>query len=104
LNETHSLLSYQVSGLFFQYTHSSTHLKSCLLTSPLCRKSEYIAACPSESFSLLRLWFIVNNPDAVFVPELVSLETAAASYALDFIDIDMWQQTSFEKEIINMVL
>ena len=83
---------------------SSTHLKSCLLTSPLCRKSEYIAACPSESFSLLRLWFLVNNPDAVFVPELVSLETAAASYALDFIDIDMWQQTSFEKEIINMVL
>ena len=82
---------------------SATHLKSYLLTSPLCRKSEY-TALPSESFSLLRLWFIVNNPDAAFVPEIVAMENAAGSFALDFIDIDMWQQTSFEKEIINMVL
>ena len=83
--------------------NSATHLKSYLLTSPLCRKSEY-TALPSESFSLLRLWFVVNNPDAVFVPEIVAMENAAGSFALDFIDIDMWQQTSFEKEIINMVL
>ncbi len=82
---------------------SATHLKSYLLTSPLCRKSEY-TVLPSESFSLLRLWFIVNNPDAAFVPEIVAMENAAGSFALDFIDIDMWQQTSFEKEIINMVL
>lgn len=83
---------------------SVTHLKSYLLASPLCRKADYTAGIPSESFSLLRLWFVVNNPDAAFVPEIVEMENAPGTYALNFIDIDMWQQTSFEKEIINMVL
>ena len=80
----------------------TTHLKSFQLTSPLCRKAEYTSAVPSESFSLLRLWFVVNNPEAVFVPEMVQLENAPGTFALDFIDIDMWQQTSFEKVIIMM--
>ena len=83
---------------------SSTHLKSYMLTSPLCRKSEYTGSVPSENFCLLRLWFLVNNPDAAFVPEITELENAPGSYALNFIDIDMWQPASFEKEIINMVL
>ena len=82
----------------------TTHLKSFLLTSPICRKPEYTAAYPSENFSLLRLWFIANNPQSSFVPELVELENAPGTFALDFIDIDMWQYTSFEKEMINMVL
>ena len=33
---------------------STTHLKSYLLTSPICRKTEYIASFPSENFSLFQ--------------------------------------------------
>ena len=82
---------------------SATHLKSYLLTSPLCRKAEYTAE-HSENFSLLRFWFAVNNPETAFVPEIVEMENTPGTFALDFIDIDMWQQTSFEKEIINIQL
>ena len=82
---------------------NTTHLRSFLLTSPICRKSEYTAELPSESFSLLRLWFAANNPDAEFVPDLVQMENAPGTFALDFIDIDMWQYTSFEKEIISLL-
>ena len=80
----------------------TTRLKSLSLMSPLCRKTEYTSELPSENFSLLRLWFIVKNPEALLVPEISEVETAPGTYVLDFIDIDMWQQNSFEKEIIMM--
>ena len=82
---------------------NSTHLKSFQLTSPLCRKTEYTAELPSESFSLLRLWFVARNPEAAFVPEIVQTANSPDSFTLDFIDIDMWQQTSFEKEVISLL-
>lgn len=82
---------------------NSTHLKSFQLTSPLCRKTEYTAELPSESFSLLRLWFVARNPEVAFVPEIVQAANSQDSFALDFIDIDMWQQTSFEKEVIALL-
>lgn len=82
---------------------NTTHLKSYLLTSSICRKSEYTSELPSENFSLLRLWFAAKNPESAFVPELVPVENAPGTFALDFIDIDMWQYTSFEKEIISFL-
>ena len=80
-----------------------THLKNFQLTSPLCKKSEYTAELPSESFSLLRLWFLAKNPDAAFVPEIIQQANSPDSFLLDFIDIDIWQQTSFEREVIALL-
>lgn len=82
---------------------NSTHLKSIQLTSPLCRKPEYTAEFPSENFSLLRLWFLAKNPEAAFVPEIVEQVNNPGAFLLDFIDIDMWQQTAFEKEVLALL-
>ncbi len=82
---------------------NTTHLKSYQLTSPLCRKPEYTAEFPSENFSLLRLWFLAKNPEAAFAPEIVEQVNNPGSFLLDFIDIDMWQQTAFEKEVLALL-
>lgn len=92
----------QINEITEKLTDRSTHLKSHLIASPLCCKSEYTSDLPSENFSFLRLWFLVKNPESNFVPEIVKLENIPESYAIDFIDIDMWYQTSLEKEILQL--
>lgn len=74
-----------------------THLKSLSLTSPLCHKAEYTAE-DGNRFAFLRLWFLTTNPEAQFVPEITD---EAGSFALDFTDIDLWQPSTLEKEIMQ---
>ena len=80
-----------------------THLKSLSLTSPLCHKSEYTAegsgSQNNNHFAFLRLWFLSTKPDAQFVPEISA--DAAGGFVLDFTEIELWQPTTFEKEIIQ---
>ena len=79
----------------------TTHLKNLTLTSPLCQKTEYTSDSPNNRFSYLRLWFLATNPDAFFVPEIISSPTGAG-FLLDFIDVDMWKPTLLEKEIMQL--
>ncbi len=88
----------QLKSLNEQSGDRQTHLKSLALSSPLCHKSEY-AAEGSTRFALLRLWFLTTKPDAQFVPEIT--EDSNGSVALEFTDLDLWQPSSFEKEIMQ---
>lgn len=92
----------QINEIMEKMPDHTTHLKSLLIASPLCHKSEYTSELPSEDFSFLRLWFLVKNPSSNYVPEIVKQDNQAESYAIDFIDIEMWHQTSLEKEILQM--
>ncbi len=78
-----------------------THLKSLSLTSPLCHKADYTAEGNSVNnrFAFLRLWFLSTKPDAQFVPEISA--DPNGSYTLEFTDLDLWQPTSLEKEIMQ---
>ena len=75
-----------------------THLKSLSLSSPICHKSEYTAQ-GNNRFAFLRLWFLSTRPDAQFVPELTA--DPNGSYALDFTELELWQPTTLEKEIMQ---
>ena len=90
----------QLKSLNEQAGDRQTHLKSMALTSPLCHKGEYTGAGTSGNnrFAFLRLWFLTIKPDAQFVPEIT--EAVSGGFVLDFTDIELWQPTSFEKEII----
>ena len=88
----------QVKDLNEKSGDRQTHLKSFALTSPLCHKSEYTAE-GNTRFALLRLWFLTTKNDAQFVPEIS--EDSNGSVALEFTDLDLWQPTSFEKEIMQ---
>ena len=88
----------QIKDLNEKSGDRQTHLKSFALISPLCHKSEYTAE-GNARFALLRLWFLTTKPDAQFVPEIS--EDSNGSVALEFTDLDLWQPTSFEKEIMQ---
>ena len=79
---------------------STTHTKSLLLTSPICKKSEYTSLAAETRFSFLLLWFVVTNPDATFIPQLEQ-DTNGSLY-LNFIERDLWKPTLFEKEIMQV--
>lgn len=74
-----------------------THLKSLALSSPICHKSEYTAE-GNNRFAFLRLWFLSTMADTQFVPDLTA--DPNGSYALEFTELELWQPTSFEKEIM----
>ena len=80
---------------------SSTRLRDFSLASPLCKKSDYQGG---DLFLYLRLWFITVKPDALFVPEISLITTAAGpSYALTFIEKDEWKPSIKEKEILQII-
>ena len=89
---------YQIKDLNEKSGDRQTHLKSFALTSSLCHKPEYTAE-GNTRFALLRLWFLTTKNDAQFVPEIS--EDSNDSVALEFTDLDLWQPTSFEKEIMQ---
>ena len=86
---------------------SKTHLKDFSLTSPLCKKVEYTSV-PGR-FPYLRLWFLIMNPDAMYVPEIsagVGNERgsgASPDFVLTFIEKDLWQPSLFEKEVMQAI-
>jgi hypothetical protein len=86
---------------------SKTHLKDFSLTSPLCKKVEYTSV-PGH-FPYLRLWFLIMNPDAMYVPEIsagVGNERgsgASPDFVLTFIEKDLWQPSLFEKEVMQAI-
>jgi hypothetical protein len=80
---------------------SKTHLKDFSLTSPLCKKTEYTSV-PGR-FPFLRLWFLIMNPDAMYVPEISAGTGASPDFVLTFIEKDLWQPSLFEKEIMQAI-
>ena len=86
---------------------SKTHLKDFALTSPLCKKTEY-TSFPGR-FPFLRLWFLMMNPDAMYVPEISSATAGGAGsgavqdFVLTFIEKDLWQPSLFEKEVMQTI-
>lgn len=86
---------------------NKTHLKDFSLTSPLCKKVEYTSV-PGQ-FPFLRLWFLIMNPDAMYVPEITAGvgngagSGAAPDFVLSFIEKDLWQPTLFEKEVMQAI-
>ena len=86
---------------------SKTHLKDFSLTSPLCKKSDY-TSLPGH-FPYLRLWFLIMNPDAMYVPEISAGvgngagTGAAQDFVLTFIEKDLWQPSLFEKEVMQAI-
>ena len=91
----------QLKSLNEQSGDRQTHLKSLALTSPLCHKAEYSGGeiQGNNRFAFLRLWFLAAKPDAEFVPEIIVEEDGRA--ALEFTELELWQPTSFEKEIMQ---
>ena len=87
---------------------TKTHLKDFSLTSPLCKKTEYTSV-PGR-FPFLRLWFLIMNPDAMYVPEISTcggngaVPGAAQDFVLTFIEKDLWQPTLFEKEVMQVIM
>lgn len=77
---------------------SKTHLKDLSITAPLCKKSEY-SANPNR-FSLLKLWFITQTQNLLFVP---SLEQTPEGAFLLFTEKDLWKPSLFEKEVLQAV-
>ncbi len=80
---------------------SKTHLKDFSLTSPLCKKTEYTSV-PGR-FPFLRLWFLIMNPDAMYVPEISAGTGASPDFVLTFIEKDLWQPSLFEKEVMQAI-
>ena len=79
---------------------SGTHLRDFSITSPLCRKSEYIGEGDGR-FCYLRLWFAATNPDALFMP--VMEQDANGNWYLAFVEKELWKPTLLEKEIMQVV-
>ena len=79
---------------------TTTHLRDFSLTSPLCRKSEYIGGGDGR-FSYLLLWFAATNPDALFMP--VMEQDSNGNWYLTFVEKELWKPTLFEKEIMQVV-
>ena len=75
-----------------------THLKSLALSSPICHKSEYTSE-GNNRFAYLRLWFLTTTPDTAYVPEITPNENG--SFSLDFTELELWQPTTLEKEIMQ---
>jgi len=75
----------------------ATHLKDSSIVSPICKKSEY-TSLPGR-FPFLRLWFLIMNPDSLFIPEL--RQSADGEFLLNFLEKDLWQPTGLEKEIMQ---
>ena len=93
----------QLKSLNEQTGNRQTHLKSLSLTSPLCHKTEYTGTSngpqSNNRFAFLRLWFLTTKPDTEFVPEITEV---AGGFVLDFTDLELWQPSSFEKEIMQV--
>ncbi len=80
---------------------SKTHLKDFSLTSPLCKKTEYTSL--PGCFPFLRLWFLIMNPDAMYVPEITAGTGASQDFLLSFIEKDLLQPSLFEKEVMQAI-
>lgn len=88
----------QLKSLNEEAGDRQTHLKSLALSSPICHKTEYTSE-GSNRFAFLRLWFLSTIPDAAFFPEII--QESNGSFALDFTDIELWQPSTLEKEIMQ---
>ncbi len=75
-----------------------THIKDFSITSPLCKKTEYISG---ERFLYLRLWFLTTNPDSAYVPEITAL--AGGGFSMTFMEKDLWKPSITEREIQQII-
>lgn len=75
-------------------------IKSVVITASICSKTEYTGE-GKQLFSFLKLWFLKENPDCIFVPEIC--RAPDGSFYLDFIERELWSPSVFEKEILQAV-
>ena len=78
--------------------NKKTRIRYFEISSPVCRKAEY-TDLNADRFLFLRIWFLKNNPEVEFLPELARNEKG--DFYIDFLSRELWKPNAAEKEILQ---